>query len=123
MTKKFNLRSLYLYLVCLITLIIFIVSLIQTVDNLMDVVLVNDGYIQTYEIYKEKYRNRGDNPETVYSKTEEEIQKEYDAYVEREQDRQKRMNIKGLVSSISAALIAGAFWIYHWRKVQKEKDE
>jgi hypothetical protein len=89
----------------------------------MDVVLVDTGYVQPYELYKEKYLNREARENGEYIKNEEEMKKEYEEYIEMEINRQRRMNTKRLASSVFAALISGGFWIYHWRKVQNERDE
>lgn len=120
--NRLNLRNVYLYLVCLITLIIFIVSAIQTVDNIMDIILENTEYYETYEMYKGRYIIReGNEIKLQEGKSEEGIKKEYEEYIEQVLDRQRIYNIKSLVSSIAAMIIAGGFWLYHWRKIQNER--
>ncbi len=121
---KFNLRNAYLYLVCLITLIIFIVSSIQAVNNLMDVVLAENNYYETYEIYKQRYIIQDTKTENgnIQEKSEEEIKAEYDKFVETQKTRERNRNTKNFVSSIFAMFISGGFWLYHWRKIQSEKE-
>lgn len=123
--SRISLRNIYLYLVCLITLIIFIVSAIQTVDNTMDVILGNDYYYETFEMYKQRYVIRDDEGKVTglrEGKTEESIRIEFKEFKENQKTRQRNQDIKSLVTSIAALIISSVFWMYHWKQIQIEKD-
>ncbi len=121
MTKSFNLRSVYLYLVCFVTLIIFIMGTIFTVQKLVDI-FVDGGYyyqtIEDYEMRYQKYNAEGRPTESSISK--EELQQRYEAYLETEAERNRANSIRQLASSLSAMVVGGAFWAYHWKKIKEE---
>jgi hypothetical protein len=97
------LRNLYLYLVCLITLIIVIFSVVQLVRGVVELLYPDPGYYQTY-------------PERDPELTEEEAAAQEQAQM----DSQRRYAVLGIVSSATALLIAGPLYVYHWRKIEKE---
>lgn len=106
--RVFSLTNLYLYLVSLITLIIFIFSCIMTVNNVMEVVIDDSEYYSPY-IYEE-----GNIDE--FSKAK------YEEYRELENKRREARNIKDLASSIASMIISGGFWLYHWIKIESKKN-
>ena len=121
MTKSFNLRSVYLYLVCFVTLIIFIFGTIFTVQKVVDIVVDGGYYYQTLEDYEmryQKYDAEGKKIESTISK--EELTKRYDEYLEVEAKRNRANNIRQLASSISAMVVGGAFWAFHWKRIKEE---
>ncbi|MCC5911184.1 MAG: hypothetical protein JJT76_12175 [Clostridiaceae bacterium] len=122
MTKNLNLRSLYLYLVCLVTLVIFIFGTIFTIQRTVDLI-VDDGYYQTLEDFRQRYymQNSRNQEEEVEEISEEEIKERYKAYEQEEANRRRNRNIKNLSYSFSAMLVGGGFWIYHWRKIQEDQ--
>lgn len=106
--KIFNLRNLYLYLVCLITLMIFIFSCIITVNNVMEVVLDESEYINPSIDVKDDIDGISNT--------------KYEEYKKLENKRRKARNIKSLASSIASMIISGGFWLYHWMKIEGNKD-
>ncbi len=105
---RFSLRNLYLYLVCLITLIIVIFSAVNLVRGVVELAWPDPNYYGYSEPVKE-----GDGL------TEEEIAAQEQAATE----SQQRYAVLGLVSSVTALLIAGPLYVYHWRKIEKERPE
>lgn len=123
MSKNLNLRSLYLYLVCLVTLIIFIFGLINVVQNTVDLALGGSHYYSTmYEFEQRFYTYGPDGKKGEVTLSQEEIEKRYEEYLIQEKQRAKVNNIRQLASSISAMIVGGGFWIYHWRKI-KDVDQ
>ena len=121
MTKSFNLRSVYLYLVCFVTLIIFIIGTIFTVQKLVDVFVDGGYYYQTLEDYESRYYkfdNEGKRLDATIPN--EEIKNRYEDYLALEAKRARANNIRQLASNVSAMVIGGAFWVYHWKKIKED---
>ncbi|QUH22128.1 hypothetical protein [Alkaliphilus sp. B6464] len=124
MSKTFNFRNLYMYLVCLITLIIFLVSTINGANSLMDTVFPNTNHYISYEDYQQRYIQSKDFEvkEDIEVVPPEYIKKEYDEYIKKENTREQQRNLKRFFSSLISMLISGGFWFYHWKKVRNEKQ-
>jgi len=121
MTKNLNLRSIYLYLVCLITLVIFIFGTIFTINRTVDLVIGADYYYQTFEDYKERYYIYKDDGKTQELKlAEEEIKENYERYLSQEAERRQKQTIRDLSNSIASMLVGGGFWFYHWKKIKED---
>lgn len=120
-TKNFNMRSLYLYLVCLITLVIFIFGTIFTIQRSVDLLLEGEYYYQSFEDFQQRYYYYGpDGKRQEPELTQEEIQQRYDEYLAQEAIRIRNNNIRDLSYSISAMLVGGGFWFYHWKKIKED---
>lgn len=106
--SRWSLRNIYLYLVCLITLIMVIVGAATAVRAVVDLVYPDPGY------YMERPLDEDGKP--IYS----------DAEWERQQQVQKdstlRYAVISLVGSLSYVFIAGPIYVYHWRKIESERD-
>lgn len=121
MTKSLNLRSLYLYLVCLITLVIFIFGTIFTINRTVDLAIGGGYYYQTLEEFQERYYIYKDNGESKELKlSKEEIEENYEKYLTQEAERRRIQNIRELSNSIAAMLVGGGFWFYHWKKIKED---
>jgi hypothetical protein len=105
---RFSLRNIYLYLVCLITLIIVIFSAVSLVRGVVELLWPDPGYYGYTEPVKE-----GEGL------TEEELAAQRQAAIE----SQRRNAVLGLVSSGTALIIAGPLYVYHWRKIERERPE
>lgn len=102
---RFNLRSLYLYAVCLVTLLISIFSLTQMVRHGAELV-----YPDPYSV-SSPVQVAGPGKE-VPSEVEQ----------KRAAESSRRWSILGLVSSASTLLVAAPVYVYHWRRVQRDRD-
>jgi len=100
--ERFTLRNLYLYLVCLITLVISIFAAVNLIRTAVELLYPDPGY----------YGFEGKEPGV----TEEERQRREEAA----RDSQRRQAVLGLVGSGTTLLIAGPLYAYHWRRVQAE---
>jgi hypothetical protein len=105
-SSRWSLRNIYLYLVCLITLIMVIVSVVGIVRDTVKLVYPEVGYY--YETPVDKGGNSG--------LTQEEIdrQRQLDA------ERAKQQAIYSLVGNAAMLLVAGPLYVYHWRKIEVE---
>ena len=106
--NRWSLRNIYLYLVCLITLIMVIVGAATAVRAVVDLVYPDPGY------YME--RPLDEDGEPMYTDEEWEQQQS----IQRESTL--RYAILSLVGSLSYVFIAGPLYVYHWRKIEGELD-
>jgi len=105
-TDRWSLRNIYLYLVCLITLIMIIFGTVGVVRNVVELIYPEPPYVD-YPTVKEP---------GVEQPTAEELEEVRKA----EQDRQLRYAIIELVGNAALLLVAGPLYIYHWRKIETE---
>ena len=107
--SRWSLRNIYLYLVCLITLIMVIVGTVGVIRGGVELLYPDPGF------YSEKPIDAKGEP-TI---TEEEWQ--------RQQDLQEAQNLRyavlNLVGNLALVVIAGPLYVYHWRKIENEKSE
>ena len=100
---RLTLRNAYLYLVCLITLVVSLFAAVQLVRSVVGVLYPDPGYYGYYPA-----------PEEAISPEEIERQEEL------ARDSQRRQEVLSLVGSGTTLLIAGPLYVYHWRRVQSE---
>lgn len=106
-SDRTNLRSVYLYLVCLITLVMVIFAAVNAVRNVVELVYPDPGAFAYEPVY---------GPEGKEEVTERERAEREEAF----QDAERRRAVLGLVGSGTMLLIAGPAYLYHWRRVQDE---
>ena len=103
--ERFTLRNVYLYLVCLITLVVSLFAAVQLVRHAVGLAYPDSGFYGYYG----------------YEATDGEINEaERERQEELARDSERRNEILGLVSSATTLLIAGPVYLYHWRRVQSE---
>lgn len=101
--ERLTLRSLYLYLVCLITLVISIFAAVSVVRNTVELAYPDPGYYGA--------------PAKEPGLSEDEQRRQEDLA----RDSQRRQAVLGLVGSGTLLLIAVPLYAYHWRRVQSER--
>ncbi len=106
---RLTLRNAYLYLVCLITLVVSIFAAVQLVRSAVGLVYPDPGYYEYYS-YPPPVDGTGEQPSAEELERQEEIPR----------SSQRRQEILRLVSSGTTLLIAGPLYLYHWRRVQAE---
>lgn len=91
-------RSLYLYAVCLITLLVVLFSTVALINSIMNAVFPDPAYIDIYA-----------KPENAPS-----------AELLAQQERSNQIRaIKSIFTSFSTVAIALPLYLYHWRWVRK----
>lgn len=105
-TEGFTLRNLYLYLVCLVTLIISIFAAVSLVRSAVELVYPDPGYVVS-----EPFVEGGPRKSSEAERRRQE---------EAARVSQRRQAVLGLVGASTTLLIAGPLYVYHWRRVQKE---
>jgi hypothetical protein len=103
--ERLTLRNLYLYLVCLIMLVISIFAAVGLVRNTAELLYPDPGYYGFEAPGKEPGVNAQDQQRRQ----------------EAARDSQRRQAVLGLVGSGALLLIAGPLYAYHWRRVQTER--
>ena len=91
-------RSLYLYAVCLITLLVVLFSTVALINSIMNAVFPDPAYIDVYT-----------KPENAPSA---------ELLAQQEEGNQIRA-IKSIFTSFSTVAIALPLYLYHWRWVRK----
>lgn len=103
-----NLRSVYLYLVCLITLVMVLFAGVSAVRNTVGLLYPDPGAFA----YEPAYGPEG--------KKEELTEQQRDEREKAFQDAERRRAVLGLVGAGTMLLLAGPAYRYHWRRVQAE---
>jgi hypothetical protein len=103
---RWSLRNIYLYLVCLITLIMVIVATVGLVRSTVELVYPDPGYYYSAPIDK--------------GGTDERTQEDIDAERTSQLEQSRRQAILNLVGNAAMLLVAGPLYIYHWRKIEVE---
>jgi len=103
---RWSLRNIYLYLVCLITLIMVIVAVVGAVRATVELVYPDPGY---YDVPIEKGGTSG--------LTQEQIDKQREMQL----DQSRRQAVLNLVGSVAMIVVAGPLYVYHWRKIELER--
>ena len=91
-------RSLYLYAVCLITLLVVLFSTVALINAIMNAVFPDPAYIDVYS-----------KPENAPSA---------DLLAQQEENNQIRA-IKSIFTSFTTIVIAAPLYLYHWRQTKK----
>ena len=93
-------RSLYLYAVSLITLLVCLFTVISLINRGLDLIVPDAGYVDPYAV------SNG-------SKVDPEVIKQANI------DQNRRNAIRGITSSIVTLLVTVPVYLYHWKMVRK----
>jgi hypothetical protein len=107
---RVTVRNLYLYLVCLVTLVVSLFAAVQLVRSTVALLYPDPSG------YYEGYYYPGPVEGEVGTLSEEEQQRQEQLA----RDSQRRQSVLDVVSSGTTLLIAGPLYLYHWRRVQAE---
>jgi hypothetical protein len=105
---RLTLRNVYLYLVCLITLVVALFATVSLVRGVVALAYPDPGYYGYYP-----YESPDGSGERL---SEEEIARQQKLA----EDSQRRQALLDVVGSAATLLIAGPLYVYHWRRVQSE---
>ena len=96
-------RSLYLYAVSLITLLVCLFTVINLINRGLDFFVPDQGYVDPYAVQNG-------------SKVDPEVIKQANI------DQNRRNAIRGITSSIVTLLVTVPVYLYHWRLVRKTSN-
>lgn len=108
-SSRWSLRNIYLYLVCLITLIMVIVGAVGVIRSGVELLYPEPTMMEPLP------KDESGKP----SMTEEEWQRQQEIGRKSSQ----RWAIINLVGNVALVLVAGPIYVYHWRKIEEEKTE
>jgi len=89
-------RSLYLYAVCLITLLVVLFSTVSFINGVMNAIFPDPGYVDIYATPK---------PSAPALATQE--------------ANNQRQAFKSMFTSLTTVAIAAPLYLYHWREAKK----
>jgi hypothetical protein len=95
---KIDWRSLYLYAVCLITLMVCLFSLVSLIRSGVNVAYPDPAYIDPYA-------------------TEPKVNSA--AVAAQLKDQNQRQAVKSMIDALTTLIIAGPLYLYHWRLARK----
>jgi hypothetical protein len=112
---RMTLRNVYLYLVCLITLVISIFAAVSLVRSTVELLYPDPGY------YGYVPRCAEGKPGQVCTPAEEAaFAQEQQRIAKLTRDSQRRQAVLGIVGSATMLAIAVPVYLYHWRRIQTE---
>lgn len=91
-------RSLYLYAVCLITLMVCLFSLVSLIRSGINAVYPDPAYVDPYATKPQV------NSAVIAAQVK---------------DQNQRQAIKSMVDAVTTLVIAGPLYVYHWRLARK----
>lgn len=113
---SWDIRRIYLYLVCFATLIMMIIGTVQIIQSAVDFVMTPPKEIPSkLDRYAALEKNNGI--------TKEEIDKQIKDEEIRMEKSQQYYRIRRLIESISMIVVASPVYLYHWRKVQRSEAQ
>ena len=96
--SRIDWRSLYLYAVCLITLMVCLFSLVSLIRSGVNVAYPDPAYVDPYAAAPK-----------VDSTT----------IAEQVKDQNQRQAVKSMIDAVTTLIIAGPLYVYHWRLARK----
>jgi len=112
MRRDWNIRTVYLYLVSFVTLIMMIVGTVQTVDAIVTLVYPPPLYYPIPEAPKIPTPDQNVPVELLQERARIEQQRQ------EQQVRYERVRL--LAGALALLAVALPIYLYHWRKVQEE---
>lgn len=116
-----NIRTIYLYLVCFITLFLVIGGTIAAIYSLATTIFptsYNYSYYNELK-YDEDYLKLSDQEAKDYEKRYKEI---YEKQHEENILREKNRNIKEVIYSLAFVVVALPIYAYNWKKIEQDKS-
>jgi predicted histidine transporter YuiF (NhaC family) len=112
MARKVYIREIYFYMVCLISIVLFIVGLVTTVDNIANYVkpTTYTTKASTVSMYKSDQNNSQMSDAEINKMAEEEIAAQL--------NNEKIFALKNLLRGIVFLVIAIPLFAVHWTKAQ-----
>jgi hypothetical protein len=96
--SRIDWRSLYLYAVCLITLMVCLFSLVSLIRSGVNVVYPDPAYVDPY---------------ATAPKVDSAV------IAEQVKDQNQRQAVKSAIDAVTTLIIAGPLYVYHWRLARK----
>jgi hypothetical protein len=115
MTQGWPLKSIYLYLVCFVTLLMIVFGFISFLHNTARLVFpVDYAYRQTLMNVEAEYLSTNRPVPPVA-----ELEQIRDSRLEKERANERVRRLRDLLGSFAVWLIPVPFYLFHWRKVKE----
>ena len=118
MASSWNIKNLYFYLVCLVTLFLFVGGTISAANSAMQLILPDKPNVPLTQVYYREYREPG--AETVFDPPALAELEEMRAEQEREYLHYQGWIRRSLLNSIALMIIAAPFYLYHWKQIKPD---
>lgn len=116
MAKSWSIKNLYFYLVCLVTLFLFVGGAISAINSAMQLALPDKPNVSLTYVYYPEYKEGAPQPVFNPPSMEE---------LERKRTEQEQMDLyyqsytkRSLLNAIALMIIAAPFYLYHWKQVK-----
>jgi hypothetical protein len=96
--------SLYIYAVCLVTLLTCLFSLVSVVRGIVDALWPDPGYFDPYSVPKDSALTPDQIKENLT-------------------ENNQRQALKGFVNSLTTLMIAGPIYLMHWRLAKRSRAQ
>ena len=96
--SRIDWRSLYLYAVCLITLMVCLFSLVSLIRSGVNVAYPDPAYVDPYAT----------KPQADSALIAAQVK-----------DQNQRQAVKSMIDAVTTLIIAGPLYVYHWRLARK----
>ena len=112
MTRRVYFREIYFYIICLVSIIIFIVGLVMAYDGTINYVkpttyLTRPSVASMYS--QEQYKNLSSS----------EIDKLVDEEIDANLQNERNLAFKNLLRGVLLVVISIPLFIFHWRRAQQ----
>jgi len=94
--------SLYIYAVCLVTLLTCLFSLVSVIRGIVDALWPDPGYFDPYSVPKDSALSPDQIKENLT-------------------ENNQRQAVKGIVNSLTTLIIAGPIYFMHWRLAKRSR--
>ena len=95
--------SLYIYAVCLVTLLTCLFSLVSVVMGIVDALWPDPGYFDPYSVPKDSALSPDQIKENLT-------------------ENNQRQALKGIVNSLTTLIIAGPIYLLHWHLARRHRE-
>jgi len=95
-------HSLYIYAVCLVTLLTCLFSLVSVVRGIVDALWPDPGYLDPYSVPKDSALSPDQIKENLT-------------------ENNQRQALKEIVNSLTTLIIAGPIYLMHWRLAKRSR--
>jgi len=95
--------SLYIYAVCLVTLLTCLFSLVSVVRGIVDALWPDPGYFDPYSVPKDSALSPDQIKENLT-------------------ENNQRQALKGIINSLTTLIIAGPIYLMHWHLARRRGD-
>lgn len=116
MAKSWSVKNLYFYLVCLVTLFLFVGGAISAINSAVQLAIPDQPNVPLTQIYYPEYREAGEDP--VFDPPPLEELETRRAEEERMHESYQGWTKRSLLNSIALMIISAPFYLYHWKQVR-----